>query len=66
MSKPAFSIADLQSGSKQLNSVPQEKASAKSMAVDEELDATAVAALEEIYERHNGDIELMWGRLFSQ
>lgn len=48
-----------QSGSKQLNTVPQEKSSSKSIAAEEELDAAAVAALEEIYERHNGDIDLM-------
>lgn len=58
-SKAVFSLADLQSGSKQLNSIPQAKAS-KAAAADEEPDIAAVAALEEMYNKYDGDLDLMY------
>jgi mannose/fructose/N-acetylgalactosamine-specific phosphotransferase system component IIB len=57
MSKAGFSIADLQHGAKKLNTVepPSEKAQAKSVVLNEE----EVQALEELYQKHDGDLDLM-------
>ena len=64
MSKPAFSIADIQSGMKRLNSVdpPAEsksKADAKPTAEEEE----AMDRMEALYEKHNGDLDLIFQEL---
>jgi hypothetical protein len=55
---PAFSIADLQGGSKRLSAVPESK-SGGSKASDIELDPVLVEKYKELYQKHDGDLDLM-------
>lgn len=58
MSKAGFSIADLQSGSKNLNPVAESK-QGHSSATEAALDEAAVRNLEQLYNRFDGDLDLM-------
>ena len=51
-----ISIADLQSGSKRLNTVAETKPSKSSST---ELDPVMLESLQDLYTRHNGDLDLM-------
>ena len=57
MSKVGFSVADIQQGAKRLNSVPEPR-----KADEKKPDSAAgdLEALEDLYEKHNGDLDLMW------
>ena len=59
MSKPAFSIADLQSGAKKLNEViPDEKGSNESKESKIE-NAEAIDNLVRLYNRSDGNLDIM-------
>lgn len=60
--KGGFSISDLQQGAKSLSSTPAESKNAndhhnKSSSSSE--DRAAIEALEDVYNKHNGDIDAM-------
>ena len=55
--KPGFSISDLQSGAKQLNSAEIEKRTESKQATAER--ETAIITLEQIYNKHDGDLDKM-------
>jgi hypothetical protein len=57
MSKAGFSIADLQKGAKRLNTVEtDEKAESKK---PDEIAQQDLQALEDLYNKYNGDLDLM-------
>ena len=60
--KPAFSISDLQSGAKRLNTVdaPSESKNAEAKPV---FDRAALEPLEDLYDKHNGDLDLIFAEL---
>ena len=62
--KAGFNPADLQKAQKKLNSVPDPEAAADSKAGSKPLapsggDSKALGSLEELYEKHEGDLDLM-------
>ena len=62
--KPSFNIADLQSASKRLNSVDNVEAKkADSKPVMDDTERNAIESLENIYNKYNGDIDLIFEEL---
>lgn len=64
--KPSFNIADIQSASKRLNNVDIDHIDAKkadSKPVMDESERSAIEALENIYNKYNGDIDLIFEEL---
>ena len=59
MSKGGFSVADLQKAQKKLNSVEVAESKTSSSAVPAPQDSKALHSLEELYESHGGDLDLM-------
>eukprot|EP00428_Durinskia_dybowskii_P080433 CAMPEP_0170424412 /NCGR_PEP_ID=MMETSP0117_2-20130122/37541_1 /TAXON_ID=400756 /ORGANISM="Durinskia baltica, Strain CSIRO CS-38" /LENGTH=111 /DNA_ID=CAMNT_0010683273 /DNA_START=23 /DNA_END=358 /DNA_ORIENTATION=- len=64
MSKPAFSMYDLQSGAKKLNTVEPPPADSKgSKGSSSGHDQAAVESLENLYDKHNGDLDAIFYEL---
>ena len=63
--KPSFNMSDLQSASKRLNSVDSsiEAKKADSKPVMDDTERNAIQSLENIYNKHNGDIDLIFQEL---
>ena len=59
MSKGGFSVADLQKAQKKLNSVEVAESKTGGSAVPAPQDSKALHSLEELYESHGGDLNLM-------
>ena len=62
MAKQGFSMADLQGGMKSLNNVEAPSEAKKSAGVDEG-EMAARKQLEDLYEKHNGDLDLIFADL---
>lgn len=54
-----FNASDLLSGAKQLNTVPESKGNKVSQTIDSDVDPNALRIFEDIYEKHNGDLDDM-------
>jgi hypothetical protein len=60
MSRPAFSMADLQAGAKKLDTaVVAEGKGGDSKPIASAVDREALDSLENLYDKHNGDLDLM-------
>ena len=62
MAKQGFSMADLQGGMKSLNNVEAPSEAKKSAGVDEG-EVAARKQLEDLYEKHSGDLDLIFADL---
>jgi hypothetical protein len=59
MSKGGFSAADLQRGMKMLNSAPERVESKAESKSGSEFEKETLRSLEELYEKYEGDLDLM-------
>ena len=63
MSKPAFSMADLQQGAKKLNTVDAPAESKAGSSGDSKADSAGLEALEILYDKHGGDLDMIFAEL---
>ncbi len=63
MSKPAFSISDLQRGAKSLNTAPPAEDKKVDSKASQEVDREALQKLEDLYIKHEGDLDLIFAEL---
>lgn len=68
MSKPAFSLADLQQGAKKLNTVEapaecKQGGTQTHPAGGSKADGAGLEALESLYDKHGGDLDLLFSEL---
>lgn len=64
MSRPAFSMSDLQSGAKKLNTVEHPSELKASLAdAKPSYDSEALVPLEELYVKYDGDLDLIFEQL---